>query len=82
VVVFSHVVNFYLAPVKPGILDADYDDKIRGYNEKLEIQGKLVALATRPTPDGPELLAGYVREALRKSLLAEESPRIIIFIWD
>lgn len=78
-VVFSHVVNFYLVPVKPGILDADYDTKISEYNKKIEIQGKLVALATHPTPDGPELLAGYVREALRKSLLVEESPR---FIWD
>jgi len=65
VVVFSHVVNFYLAPVEPGILDADYDHKIDEYKKKRDIQGKLVALATRPTPDGPELLAGYVREALR-----------------
>jgi hypothetical protein len=65
--VFSHVVNFYLASSKPGELDADYDAKTALYNQKLELQGKLVALATRPTADSPEQLAGYVREALRKS---------------
>lgn len=65
--VFTHVVNFYLAPTPPDLLDKDFEIKTAQYNTKLELQTKIVALATQPTADSPELLAGYVREALRKS---------------
>lgn len=77
--VFTHVVNFYLAPTKPSELDPDYEAKTALYEKKIELQAKLEALATRPTADAPEQFAGYVREALRKSLfLPRNGPCIII----
>jgi hypothetical protein len=69
--IFTHVVNYYIAPSPPGLLDRDYDEKMEVYNTKLELQGKIVALASQPTADSPEQLAGYVREALRLDPVVE-----------
>ena len=68
--VFTHVANFYLAPQPPVRLEKGYAAKKKEYEARLEIQGKIVALAAQPTPDAPALLEGYVREALRKLIHA------------
>lgn len=63
--VFTHVTNFYLAPWAPSELDDNYDALKATYDAKVELQNKIVAVATSKTADSDALLRGYVREALR-----------------
>lgn len=66
-VVFTHVVNFYLAPSKPHDLEENYKAKQAEYTSKIGLQNEIIAIATKPSIDSEALLQGYVREALRKS---------------
>ena len=63
--VFTHVINFYLAPYPPHELEEDYERRQAEYVVKLELQSKIIAVAADPSADSEALLQGYVREALR-----------------
>ncbi|KAF8309095.1 heme peroxidase [Clavulina sp. PMI_390] len=63
--ILTHVINFYLAPETPALLDPDYDDKLVGQQEKAKLQATIVAVASQVTAESQMLLAGYAREALR-----------------
>jgi len=63
--VFTHVINFYLAPYPPHELEENYERRQAEYVAKLELQNKIIAVAAGPSADSEALLQGYVREALR-----------------
>jgi hypothetical protein len=63
--VFTHVINFYLAPYPPHELEENYEMLQEEYVAKLELQNKIIAVAAGPSADSEALLQGYVREALR-----------------
>lgn len=64
--VFTHVINFYLAPYPPNELEDDYEALKADYDAKLALQNKVIAVVGNPTADSASLLQGYVREALRE----------------
>lgn len=66
--VYSHIVNFYLAPLEPTkyTYDAEkYKADLAIYQEKSRLQEKIVALATHYSAESQTHLEGYAREALR-----------------
>jgi len=63
--VFTHVINFYLAPYPPHELEENYESRQAEYVAKLELQNKIIAVAAGPSADSEAVLQGYVREALR-----------------
>lgn len=67
--VFTHVVNFYLAPYPPHELEENYEKRQAEYTAKLELQNKIIAIVSSPTTDSEPLLQGYVREALRAYII-------------
>ncbi|KAF8323486.1 heme peroxidase [Cantharellus anzutake] len=61
--IFTHVLNFYLAPNKPSTLDPP--EVQEAYREAGALQAKVISVATSDSPDSAALLEGYAREALR-----------------
>jgi len=63
--IFTHVVNFYLAPYEPHDLEENFKAKHAEYTSKKVLQDRIIEIATKPSVDSEALLQGYVREALR-----------------
>lgn len=63
--IFTHVVNFYLAPTPPNVFDKDYVAASDVYKKKIANEEKIRNIVANPTADAASLLEGYVREALR-----------------
>ena len=70
--VFTHVVNFYLAPNKPNLFaSVEMQD---AYKRAVDLQARIVDIAVSDSPDSTALLEGYAREALRKLISIARVP--------
>ena len=70
--VFTHVVNFYMAPNKPSLFaSVEAQD---AYKRAVELQARIVDIAVSDSPDSTALLEGYAREALRKLISIARVP--------
>lgn len=66
--VYTHVVNFYLAPTPPPKYSTNPAQLARAnalYQEKKNLQDKIAQLSTNYSAESQVLLMGYAREALR-----------------
>lgn len=74
-IVYTHIVNFYLAPIAPPRYSTDpakleADRKV--YQEKSVLQEKIVSLAADYSSQSQTILEGYAREALRTHTLISD----------
>lgn len=66
--IYSHIINFFLAPTEPpkyGNDQAQLAAQREIYRDKSVLQEKIIALAVNYSSESQTLLEGYAREALR-----------------